>query len=128
MNIKDFKVGETVYLMNFHGRTQIRNEDTIDEVIVVSIGKKYVKVRYPYANYNITFNQRDESESYFVEKITYGVANYLFHTQQDIDEYRERKELARWICSKTQYLRENQYNLKQFREIKRILEKSKFDD
>lgn len=125
MNIKDFKVGETAYLMNFHDRLLNENTTIIDDVVVSSIGRKYVKVKYPKSNYDISFYKADEVNSYLTEKKDYGTLNYLFQSKQDINEYRERKELARWISNNAQYLRENQYSIEQLREIKRILENSK---
>lgn len=104
MDIKDFKVGETAYLMNFHGRMPNENTTTIDEVVVTSVGKKYVKVKYPKFNYNTGFFQRNPEDCHLVEKVTCGQENYLFHTKEDIDEYKKRKELSKWICDKVQYI------------------------
>lgn len=68
MNIKDFKVGETAYLMNFHDRQPNENITTIDEVNVVSVGKKYVKVRRFDFGYEYSFFQWDINDSYLTEK------------------------------------------------------------
>ena len=125
MTIKDFKVGQIAYLMNFHDRQPNENTTTIDKVNVVSVGKKYVKVKYPRANCNKTFYQRDEKDSYLVEKTTCGTANHLFQSQIAIDEFKERKELVQWIFNKIYCIKANQYNIEQFREIKRILENPK---
>lgn len=125
MNIKDFKVGQTAYLMNFHDRQPNENTTTIDEVNVVSVGKKYVKVKRFDLGCEYSFFQWDINDSYLTEKVECGTKNYLFCTRQAIDEYKERKELSRWIYNEVQYIRENQYSVEQFREIKRILENPK---
>lgn len=124
MNIKDFKVGQTAYLMNFHDRQLNENTTTIDEVSVVSVGKKYVKAKYQ-NNCEKSFYQRDENDDYLVEKVMCGNENYLFLSLTAADEYKERKELSRWISNKTQYMRGTQYSIEQLREIKRILENPK---
>lgn len=125
MNIKDFKVGQTAYLMNFHDKQSNKDTTTIDEVNVVSVGKKYVKVKRFDFGYEYSFFQWEINDSYLTEKKDYGGKNYLFRTQQDIDEYKERKELLKWIYNKVQRIKENQYSVEQFREIKRILENPK---
>lgn len=125
MNIKDFKVGDTAYLMNFHGRSLNENTTTIDEVNVVSVGKKYVKIKHSKLSYEYSFFQWDIDDPYLIEKVECGTKNYLFRTRQAIDEYKECKELSKWIYDKMKYIRENQYSVEQFREIKRILENPK---
>lgn len=55
MNIKDFKVGQLAYLMNFHNRQPSENTTTIDEVNIVSVGKKYVKIKYFNRGYEYSF-------------------------------------------------------------------------
>ena len=125
MAIKDFEVGETAYLMNFHGRMPNENTTTIDEVVVTSVGKKYVKVKYPKFSYEDSFYHWDIDDPYLTEKAGCGTKNYLFCSRQAIDKYKERKELSRWIYNKVQYIKENQYSVEQFREIKRILENPK---
>lgn len=125
MNIKDFKPGQTAYLMNFHGRSFNNNTTTIEEVNVMSIGRKYVKIKYLSGCFECAFYQRDERTSYLVEKVPCGVANYLFQSRIMVDEYRESKEILKWIYGELQYINENKYSVEQLREIKRILESPK---
>lgn len=125
MNIKDFKPRQTAYLMNFHGRSFDYYTIAIEEVNVVSVGKKYVKIKYPCSSFEGAFYQRDDRDSYLVEKVDCGVANYLFQSRMAANEYIEGKEIFKWINREVQYINENKYNIEQLREIKRILENPK---
>lgn len=95
ISARDFKVGDTAYLMNFHGITQHNESNTtIDEVKIVYVGNKYVKVQYPYGGDSIPFYRMEDNDSpclFLVEKKDRGENNYLFKTQQYIKEFQERK-------------------------------------
>lgn len=128
MNIKDFKVGQTVYVEltgnASRGKTQ---EQCIEEWEVTSVGRKYiiaVKKNPDSLLYKLVF---EWSESYgrFVEKTRCSVNYILYLTRHEIEESREKSRLFREIERRFRYGLQRDISLEQLRAIHRILEGEK---
>lgn len=117
MTIKDFKVGQTVFVMG-DGSTQRDRFRTV-AAEVVKIGRKYVTTS---GNWAMQFKETHESRPYLVEHAEYGVPRLLFPSREAVDEYREREELKTWVRTAAGWEKIDRYTLAQLREVKRILE------
>jgi len=122
-SIKDFQKGDRVYILNFHDRnTKLENAD-IEEVFVISVGRKFVYVSKnadaDKNNWNVTaFAERDYAQGYLVENKDWGTKNLLFRNIQDIEDYKELEQLSIWF----RYATSKKYTLEQLRKVKEILE------
>lgn len=128
MNIKDFQVGQKVVVVS----DERPYSHSYHDEIVVAIGRKYVKtarpsevernveVRYLFTTDYFVRNERD---GYLVENTLAGNANILLPSRDAYLEYREHKELMRWLRDEVNY-RNREFTLAQLRAIKQILESS----
>lgn len=84
MNIKDFKPGQTVYILS-RERAQ-----TITERVVKSVGRKYVTLL---VNWDEQYYVRNDTEGFLVEKVDVGYSKYLFSTKEELELHIERAKL-----------------------------------
>ena len=123
MNIKDFGKGDRVYLLNFHDRnTKLENAE-IEEVFVISVGRKFVYVSKnadaDKSDWNVTaFAKNDYVQGCLVENKDWGTKNLLFWSITDIEDYKEQEQLEVWLKNAVS----KKYTLEQLRKVKAILE------
>lgn len=117
MTIKDFKVGQTVYILG-DGRRIGDGKETAAEV--VKVGRKYVTIS---GNWAMQFKETCESRPYLVEHTDYGTARLLFPSREAVDDYIEHEELKMWVRTAAGWEKIDRYTLAQLREVKRILER-----
>lgn len=88
MQKEDFTPGQTVYLLpvRFMGFDYLRIEKRIIETTVLSVGRKYIKVKYCGG---IQF----EIENDFREKTDYSIEYKLFLSKEDIKEDFKRRKM-----------------------------------
>lgn len=117
MTIKNFKVGQTVFVMG-DGCTQ-RDKYGTTEAEVVKVGRKYVTIS---GNWGSQFKEASLSRPYLVEHTEYGAPRLLFPSSKAVCEYLEREELK--ILLRMAMSRENidRYTLEQLQAVKKILE------
>lgn len=113
MTVKEFDIGQRVFILNMHeGRN---SEPEIREESVISVGRKYVTVEN---------GNRYASEEWFhfglVQSIDYGERSFLCPSKTDAYNYIEFIKLQIWISSLTRYKVKN-YTLEQLRKVKEIL-------
>ena len=98
MNIKDFKVEDTVYIRDYGYRT---NEDhaTMEEATVIKVTNKYVTVKTSRFGGELKFHNEQNRIYYLVEKVNFGSGNKLFHTMQDYNDWVESENLYKEIRS-----------------------------
>lgn len=125
MNIKDFKVGQAVYVEltgnASRGKTQ---ERCIEEWEITSVGRKYIKAGKRSDGriwVEITFEYRDTYKR-FVEKTNRCVDYILYTTRQEIEEKHEKNRLFREIEQRFRYGSQRDISLEQLRAIHGILE------
>ena len=112
ITIKDFKTGDTVYVLL---RNKGRNTSPlITEHIVKSSGRKY-----------ITLDNNDKYEEFkddfLLQVINYGEKRLLFRTKKDAAEYLERYDLISWFRNQATTNVDN-FSLDQLKKIKEIIE------
>ena len=123
MAIKDFKVGQTVFVMGGSGSQRERFRTMAVEV--VKIGRKYVTIN---GNWGLKFKEVNKSRPYLVEHTEYGSPRLLFPSREEVDNYIEREELKTWVRTAVAWDKIDRYTLAQLREVKRILEGENTND
>ena len=122
MIIKDFKPGNTAYSL-IRGNYNTNTKYHIDEYVVVSIGRKYVKAAPNEAiGYPKEFYLNNITDEYLYENKDWGYREMLFLTKEAAEGYIEKEALLFWLRNLTHYLKDDTYSLKQLREVKKILE------
>jgi len=113
LTIKDFNVGDTVYVVLMNSGKN--DKPQITEKTVASVGRIYItlegvwKERYFQWDYD-----------YFMEKVDFGEAKLLFKTRKDADDYLEKCSLALWLGG-ISVSRAEKYSVEQLRKVKEIL-------
>lgn len=123
MTIKDFKVGQTVYIIGDF-RTQKDRFRSI-EAEVVKVGRKYVTIS---GNWGLQFKGTAASRPYLIEHTEVGAPRLLFPSREAVDEYREREELKTWVRTAAGWEKIDRYTLAQLREVKKILKEETDND
>ena len=126
MNIKDFKVGQTVYVEPTGNASRGKTpEQCIEEWEITSVGGKYIKAcknERGIFRFETTFEFKDYNKR-FVEKSAYCEKNYvLYATKQEIEEKHEKNRLFREIEQRFSYGSQRDISLEQLRAIHGILE------
>lgn len=120
MSIKDFKPGQDAFmLLENTGRNE---EPKIEKTVVLSIGRKYVKVLLGISQCKIDFFSNLDEENYLLENVDWGERRKLFPGRQEVEDYLERGKIYRDLMNLLRYGNKNDFTLEQLREAKRILE------
>lgn len=127
MNIKDFKVGQMVYVeLTGNASRGKAAEECIEEWEITSVGRKYIKAGKRHETLGIVREIAFEFEDYnerFVEKTAYYSKNYiLYTTRQEIEEKHEKSRLFQEIEQRFRYGSQKDISLEQLRTIHGILE------
>lgn len=95
MNIKDFKVGDTVYIRDYNFRS---NEDqaVMVEATVTKVGRSLVHVKEKYG-VDYKFCNEPDRPYYLTQRIDAGTANKLFKSMQDYYDWKTSEETYRFI-------------------------------
>lgn len=117
MTIKDFKVGQTAYIL---GGGNLASLGLVTETEVFKVGRRYVTIRE--GCLETRFYEPINSTTYLVEDKDYGSKRLLFLTTTAVDEYKELNDLRNWVQEATNWMKIKNYTLAQLREVKRILE------
>lgn len=117
MTIKDFKVGQTAYILEDGYRGAF---GTATEVEVAKVGRRYVTVRD--MGRETRFFESVNSTTHLVEDRNYGSKRLLFLTTEAVAEHKELIDLQNWLQEATNWLKVKHYTLAQLREVKKILE------
>ena len=104
ISLKDFNVGQNVYILN-----NDRREEVIIKATVFSVGRKYITVERGYLT----------SKFGLIEKCEYGAADICFPSIQALNDYKEKKELNLWLSNISVF--GNKFSLEQLRKVKEIL-------
>ena len=126
MDIKDFKVGQTVWIMLTGNATRGKHGDElIEEWVINKIGRKYItaskKTGYSKEvvfedNKCIGYNGR------FVEKTNYCVDYIMYATEQEVRDEMEMNRIYREIQLFFDRFNKNKLTLEQLRSIKKIID------
>lgn len=126
MNIKDFKVGQTVYVELTGNASRGKTaEQCIDEWEITSVGRKYVKAgRCSDGTIwgETTFEYR-ENYGRFVQKTNYSIDYIIYETRQEIERKFEKSKLLNEVET---FFRDwgkpKNLSIEQLKRIKEILE------
>ena len=98
MNIKDFKVGDTVYIIDTHYRTLIKSVDvlrkcTLIETTITNVGRKLVTVDWHDAKFGNKEYGGDGHPMYLVSNFT-NSDDMLFRSREEFNRYIEVIEMS----------------------------------
>ena len=110
ISIKDFKVGETAYILRTYKR-----EDKLCPAEVVAIGRKYVTVKEH--GWVIKFSEFPNGDYALI-----GEGFLLFLSEQGYKDYTEKLDLESWLRNNVERYGRTRYSLEQLRKVKEILE------
>lgn len=126
MSIKDFKVGQTVYVELTGNASRGKTpEQCIEEWEVSSVGRKYIKAfkkQNGIFRFETTFEYND-CDGRFEEKTDYCINYVLYLTRREIEEKQEKSRLFQEIEQRFGYGSQRDISLEQLRAIRGILEK-----
>lgn len=117
MTIKEFHVGQTVFLMGEHRGLQ--TQYTTTQATVAKVGRKYVTINDVWGR---QFGETSDHRPYLREHKDIGSPLMLFPSQDAVDIYIEHEELKKWLREAANWSKIDRYTLEQLREAKRILE------
>lgn len=112
MTLKDFSIGQPVYLLKNDGYGK---RTTMQTALVKKIGRTYLTVTY-----GIQTMKFLPSEQYWVEKTEWGYPTLLFESKERRTDFLEKVELEKWLRSIGR--RSEMYTIEQLRAVKKILE------
>lgn len=118
MTIKDFKVGQTAYII---GDWRRRDDGKATAVEVVKVGRRYVTVKEA-GRQETRFCEAIGFTDCLAEDRDYGAKRLLFATAKAVDEYNEFNGLRDWVQEATNWIKVKDYTLAQLRAVKKILE------
>lgn len=116
MKIKEFHVGQTVFLMG--ERRGLKDQYTTTQTTVAKVGRKYVTINDVWGR---QFKETHDHRPYLYEHKDAGTPLMLFPSQEAVDTYIECEELKRWVREAASWEKIDRYTLEQLREVKRIL-------
>lgn len=126
MNIKDFKVGQTVWVKLTGNASRGKSgNDLIEEWEVVTVGKKYIYAKRK--GFGFCHIEKFEKREYgysekIVQKTDYCVDYILYPSKKELEEEIEREELSGEISSIFRsFARKESFSLDQLRRIKAII-------
>lgn len=119
MTIKEFHVGQTVFLMG--ERRGLKTQYTTTQATVAKVGRKYVTINDAWGR---QFGETSDHRPYLREHKDNGTPLMLFPSQEAVDTYIEHEELKKWVREAADWSKIDRYSLEQLREVKRILEQS----
>ena len=101
MNIKDVKVGQSVYIeLTGNACRGKSGAELIEEWEVVSVGRKLIKAKRKGWNdiSAITFERREFGfGDHFVEKTDYSVDYIMYANRKDLEDELERRDLLMFV-------------------------------
>jgi hypothetical protein len=115
ISIKDFKVGQTAYLLSENTRPL-----KLKTVEVQKIGRKYVTVKYGWGIFK--YGVEDYLPEALVEQTEFGNKDLLFVSEQAAADYLEKIELEKWLQNAVQRYGRLNFSIEQLRKVKAILE------
>lgn len=115
MQIKDFSVGQTVYI---YGSTRRTAGTELKKAEVAKVGRKYVTLK---SRWMEQFKEPNGTAPYLVEQVEYGTPRLLFPSEEAVCEYRETEELREWLMKMTDWDKIGKYTLDQLRAVREIL-------
>ena len=124
MDIKDFTVGQKVYVeLTGNAKRYKKEDELIEEWEVVKVGRKYVYARKKGCNTAVKFEKKDYGtyKEQFVEKTDYSEDYILYASKKELEENIEYEELSNDISKMFRYGSSEKLSLDQLRKIKAVI-------
>lgn len=123
MNIKDFKVGDTVYILDYRYRSDI-SEAIVEKALVTKVGRKYVSAKpNKYLHFDIEYKFHDNLNKVYYLASNDTMENKLFRSIQDLNDWKESEALYKEVRSFFGCFYTN-LTLDQLRRIKDIIDEN----
>lgn len=125
MEVKDFKVGQTVFVeLTGNAKNYKKEYELIEEWEVTKVGRKYIQAKKKECGWPVTFEKieygYDAGE--FVEKTDYEYNYILYTTKTKIEEKREYQKLYEQISRRFEAsIWASDLSLEQLRKINSII-------
>ena len=115
MKIKDFKIGDTVYIIIPYGRP---NDDCkIHTEKITKVGRLYVTVGETYQK-----EQYEVFDEYcLIEKKSWGNLKLLFKSKDDVDKFIKREKYKKWLFGNYCGASSHEYTYEQLKGVIAIL-------
>ena len=117
MKIKDFKVGDTVYIVG----CERAKDKPVQEEIVSKVGRKYVSVGSGYGEDKYEVSECHEDANYLVEHKDWGTRKQLYKSMEDIATEREIGQIRRWLFGTYSGAQNHRFTIGQLRAVRDIL-------
>lgn len=125
MYIKDYKVGQTVFIQLTGNVSRGKNDnDLIEEWEIVSVGRKLIKAKRKGTMDCLatTFEKRESGwNDNFVEKTDYCVNYIMFANRKELEDELERKRLMDTVSSFFRGYGEKKISLENLRKIAELI-------
>ena len=123
MDLKDFKVGQTVWIRLTGNAIRGKcGDELIEEWVIDKIGRKYItaskKTSYPKG---IIFEKGYGYKDRFVEKTDHCVDYIMYETEQEIRDEMEKDEIYRDVQLFFDSFNKSKLTIEQLRSIKKII-------
>lgn len=118
MELKDFKVGQTVYVTQRNSA----QESFMTQYRVTSVGRKYIAAEGAAGN-SRKFEVWSETDPYLVEHKDFGEKMLLFSDKKAAEAHVEGNALRKWLSKAVDFQKLNRYTIEQLRAVKEILDK-----
>lgn len=124
MNINNFKVGDTVYILDYHFSGTI-SKATVEEAVVTGVGRKYVSVKpAQYLQFDTEYKFHNDLNKVYYLASKDNREDKLFRSMQDLDDWKESEDLYKEVRSFFGCYYTNR-TLDQLRRIKNIIDEQK---
>lgn len=127
MRIKDFKVGQTVFVeLIENAKRRKGGKEIIEEWEITKVGKKYIYAMGTEGGFPIQFEKRDYGtyKGQFVEKTDFSPEHILYASKNEYEKRIEYEKLSKYLFNLFRYEGSKKLSLKQLRKIKAIIEES----
>ena len=123
MTIKDYKIGQEVFIMLSRRQGwQLDEEKDLIKCVVEKVGSKYVYAKPNNRCYSEKFFQQDEKDDFLMEYKDYGDRKLLFSTKEAAFDYVEKRRIFDGLQYMFHYSVDyDRFTLEQLREVQKIL-------
>lgn len=121
MTLKDFTIGQTVYMTTSDRYRRGDGRDDLNEATVTKVGRKYVTVKS--GAWECRFFPFRETDNCLTEKVECGTPQKLYATREAYEAQRELESRRDWLRKAADWSTVNKYTLEQLRAVKAILER-----
>lgn len=119
MTIKDFKPGQTVYIL--YMKKGYNSNPELFTRKVAKVGRKYITDDWDcrFCEWDVLLSE-DRKTHVFLEDCRFGEKGFLFARKEEAEDWIELDKLEKWLATIRCY--NHPYTIEQLRKVKEILE------